>query len=176
MTRHRAVVGERSRTSQGSEAGFTLVEALIAMVVLSFGLMAVTNLLLVASSSNFVANASTATTAEATEVMERLKAIPFLTLTVSTTADVLSVDGGNTIGCRETVQNCVVAGNFNASRSIQGVGNIKTRWQILRPGAGGTLYFVVRSEITGAMARQQTRAEFTTFRACSGAFGCPPGL
>src|SRR5204863_2278147 len=42
--------------SRGSEAGFTLVEALVAIVILVFGLIAVTNLMLVAASSNSVAN------------------------------------------------------------------------------------------------------------------------
>ena len=50
----------RDNTERGAEAGFTLVEALVAVVVLVFGLMAVTNLLLVAASSNSVANQSTA--------------------------------------------------------------------------------------------------------------------
>ncbi len=35
-----------------AEAGFTLIEALVAIVVLVFGLMAVTNLMIVAASSN----------------------------------------------------------------------------------------------------------------------------
>ena len=38
------------------ESGFTLVETLVAIVVLVFGLMAVTNLMLVAATSNTVAN------------------------------------------------------------------------------------------------------------------------
>ena len=51
-----------TRESQpgAGEAGFTLIEALVAMVVLTFGLMAVTNLMLVAASSNTVANQGTA--------------------------------------------------------------------------------------------------------------------
>lgn len=47
------------RVVHGGEAGFTLVEALLAVVVLIFGLMAVTNLMLVAASSNSVANQGT---------------------------------------------------------------------------------------------------------------------
>jgi type II secretory pathway pseudopilin PulG len=66
-----------------SEAGFTLIEALVSMVILSFGLIAVTNLFLVGGTSNKAANHGTAATAEAVEVMERLKAIPFMTLQTS---------------------------------------------------------------------------------------------
>ena len=51
----------RERSGRGREAGFTLVEALVAVIVLVFGLMAVTNLMLVAASgSNTVADQGTA--------------------------------------------------------------------------------------------------------------------
>src|SRR5688572_2444174 len=66
---------------RAQERGFTLVEALIAMVILVFGIIAVTNLLIVAASSNNVANQGTAATTAATEALERLKAQPFHTLT-----------------------------------------------------------------------------------------------
>ncbi len=65
--------------SRRPQAGFTLVEALIAMVILSFGLIAVTNLMLVASTSNTVANQSTAATSIASQRMEQLKALGFAT-------------------------------------------------------------------------------------------------
>ena len=50
------------RQDRSRESGFTLVETLVAIVVLVFGLMAVTNLLLVAATSNTVANQSSAAT------------------------------------------------------------------------------------------------------------------
>ena len=59
------------------QAGFTLVEALVAVVVLIFGLMAVTNLLLVAASANTVANQGSAATASATQVMDVLRSTPW---------------------------------------------------------------------------------------------------
>ena len=62
------VVGDN--VARRGESGFTLVEALVAIVVLVFGLMAVTNLMLVAASSNSVANQGTAAVASATRIVE----------------------------------------------------------------------------------------------------------
>ncbi len=70
----------RRTPPRGTEAGFTLVEALVAIVVLVFGLMAVTNLLLVAASSNTVANQGTAAVTTATQVLDFLKNTTFNTL------------------------------------------------------------------------------------------------
>jgi len=165
-----------------SESGFTLIEALIAIVVLMVGIVAIVNLFVVASTSNAVGNHSTAATGQATETMERLKAIPFLQITAamvagSTVGD-LDNDAGNILGCVETAvpgpPNCVVATNYNMARDIPGVGRIKTRWQIVRPGAGGpdTLFITVRSQSTATLAGIRSRSEFTTFRTCTVA-GCP---
>ncbi len=63
----------RDQSTRGSESGFTLVEALVAVVVLVFGLMAVTNLMLVAASSNTVANQGTAAVTSATRAMDMVK-------------------------------------------------------------------------------------------------------
>ena len=66
-----------SSAARRTDSGFTLVEALIAIVILVFGLMAVTNLFLVAGNSNQVANQSTAAAALAARRLESLKTISF---------------------------------------------------------------------------------------------------
>jgi len=158
-----------SNRAATGESGFTIVEAMIAIVILVFGLMAVTNLMVVAGSSNTAANHGTAATSQATEVMERLKAIPFTTLT---TGGSLSADVG-TANCQEPTNQCVVAGNFNVYRGIPGVGVIRTRWQITSAGAD-VLFIAVRSESTSPLVGSRSRAEFTTFRSCSATtLGCP---
>jgi type II secretory pathway pseudopilin PulG len=172
----------RAAAPRTSESGFTLIEALIAIVVLVVGILAIVNLFVVASTSNAVGNHSTAATGQATETLERLKAIPFLTLTggmAGTTEGNLSSDVGSITNCVEVPApaaspNCVVAGNYNLARDVPGVGRIKTRWQIVRPGAGGpdTLFIVVRSESTAKLTGIRSRSEFTTFRTCTVA-GCP---
>jgi type II secretory pathway pseudopilin PulG len=165
------------------ESGFTLIEALIAIVVLVVGIVAIVNLFVVASTSNAVGNHSTAATGQATETLERLKSIPFLTLTAAMgpagIVGDLDTDQGSTLNCVETpttppASYCVTAGNYNLARDVPGVGRIKTRWQIVRPGAGGpdTVFIVVRSQSTATLAGIRSRSEFTTFRTCTVA-GCP---
>ena len=166
---------------RSSESGFTLIEALIAIVVLMVGIVAIVNLFVVASTSNAVGNHSTAATGQATETLERLKAIPFLDITAAmggATVGDLDTDAGNILGCLETAvpgpPDCVTPNNYNLARDIPGVGRIKTRWQIVRPGAGGpdTLFITVRSQSTATLAGIRSRSEFTTFRTCTVA-GCP---
>ena len=162
------------------EAGFTLIEALVAIIVLAFGLMAVTNLLVVAAASSTVGNHSTAATTAASETMERLKSRRFQSLTPG--GDVEAGTMGNLPDCDETPTippaapnptECVVSGNYNAMREVPGVGQIRTFWEI-RQVDGQTLFIRVRSQSTATLAGARSRAEFTTFRACTSiAIGCP---
>jgi len=171
--------GERTACRR-AEAGFTLIESLIAIVVLAVGLIAVTNLLVVAAASSAVGNHSTASTTAASETMERLKSRSFLTLTPG--GDVEAGDMGNNPDCDETPTippapanptECVASGNYNAQRNVPGVGLIRTFWEI-RQVDGQTLFIRVRSQSDAALAGARARAEFTTFRACTSvAIGCP---
>jgi type II secretory pathway pseudopilin PulG len=144
------------RSARSGEAGFTLVESLISIVILVFGLLAVTNLMIVAASSNSVGNQSSATTALASERLETLKAIPFTNLSPggSLTAD---------------------TSGFFSRDDIDGVGPILTRWQVFQlSGDNQTKFITVRSEPVGGLLRTRARAEFTTFRSCTATSGgCP---
>ena len=156
------------------DAGFTLIEALIAMVILVFGLIAVTNLLVVAASSNTVGNHSTGATAQASEVLERLKAIPFNQLKLGGNLD---ADAGATTPCNDVAPNfnCVRPDNFNSYKTVPGVGAIRTRWRVSQADSQ-SLFIEVRSESTSLLAGRRSRAEFTTFRTCPNVtkLGCPP--
>ncbi len=142
------------------DAGFTLVEALIAIVILVFGLMGVMNLLLIASSSNTVANQHTAAATVAAQYLEVLKARPFNVLAPSP-ADALTSDQ---------------TGYF-ADDEIPGVGRIHTRWEVTPvDGDASILYIRVRSEGTGRLTGARSRAEYTTFRVCAvraAPYNCP---
>ena len=142
--------------NRSSEAGFTLVEALVAIVILVFGLIAVTNLLVVAASSNSVANQATAAATIAAQRLELLKAQPFTSLA---TGGDLDSD----------------VANFNQNDDVPGVGRIHTRWAVVAIAGDAQVYFVaVRSEGTGVLSVRRSRAEFTTFRSCTNvALGCP---
>lgn len=154
------------------QAGFTLVEALVAMVVLSVGLVAVTNLFIVAASSNQMGNSATATAAQASETLERLKQIDFCALTPggSTTADLPATNPTS------ATPDVIVGGalTYNSYRSLPGVGIVRTRWQILSPNSAltPTRFITVDSQVLSTFGRELSRAQFTTFRTCTGA-GCP---
>jgi type II secretory pathway pseudopilin PulG len=165
----------RRTLSRRAEAGFTLVEALVAIVVLIFGLMAVTNLLLVAASSNTVANQGTAAVTTATQVMDLLKATSYdvldNVLPVGTAFD--ATDGGK--DCNDTT---LVPADAHCTLATPGVGTVHAHWYITGNADPRLLHIRVRSEGTGALAAARSRAEFTSFRTCTNSDpltgGCPP--
>jgi type II secretory pathway pseudopilin PulG len=143
------------------EAGFTLVEALCAIVILVFGLIAITNLILVAATSNTVANHSTAATTLATQQMEALKATPFINL----------VPGGDLDSDADPNFTNVVAG---AAPMVPGVGEVRVRWRVDALGCNQVLFLVVRGESLAPLAGTRSRAEFTALRTCTNVgLGCP---
>lgn len=142
---------------QDGEAGFTLIETLVAIVVLVFGLIAVTNLLLVGATNNSVANQGTAATAVATQQMETLKAQRFADL----------VPGGDL----DTDAN-----GYFANPIVEGVGVISVRWVITMPEDEPQLRMItVQAEGMGPMVRMRSRVQLTTIRSCTGDLesGCP---
>jgi len=147
---------ERNMDNRES-AGFTLVEALIAIVILVFGLIAITNLMIVAASSNSVANQATGAATIASLQMERLKALPFTNTGLATGGDVTADVTG-----------------YNRDDVLPGVGRIHTRWKIVGTGDPEVLFIRVRSEGTGILSVSRSRAEYTTFRTCTNTLlGCP---
>ena len=159
-----------SPTHPSGEAGFTLVEALCAIVILAFGLISITNLLLVASTSNSTANVSTAATTLAVQQLEVLKAAPFADGSVPAVPNPLLSSGGDL----DTDQ----AGFFNPPTEVAGVGQILVRWRIVDVDAQ-TKFISVRAESTALLIGPRSRAEFTVFRSCTDskpapALNCPP--
>ena len=155
---HTGGPGARRAFRAASARGFTILESLIAIGLLVTGLVAISNLLIVAGASNSVANQHTAAATVAAERMEMLKARPF--------ADV--VQGGSV--------DSDVSG-FNRDDEVPGVGIIHSRWEVV-PVAGdpATLFIRVRAQGTGALSGARSRAEFTTFRTCpvrAAPYNCP---
>jgi type II secretory pathway pseudopilin PulG len=160
----------RTRTH---ESGFTLVEALTSIVILVFGLVAVTNLLIVAGNSSQAANAGSAAAAIATEQMEILKATPFANLQAGpgggTPLDGPPVAGyfrDLTVGALAPALTGVTGAADNARLQLPGTANIRVRWSIV-PIDVRTLHITVRAESTQGLLARRSRAEFTTIRACT---------
>jgi len=139
------------------EAGFTLTEALVATLILMFGLASIFNLMIVATTSNSVANRSSAATMIAAQQLEVLRATPFGVLVNSPV---------NTLDTQ-------TPGFFQMS-TVEGVGTFETRWFIQNLTNPNLRFLQVRTEPGGFRGRS-ARAEFTTIRACTGGTtaGCP---
>lgn len=154
-----------------SEAGFTLIEAMVAIVVLMVGIMAVANLMIVAATSNSVANQSTAAAASASEILDSLRVTPFANLAVGGDLDADVGAGGDCRLLGVTVGG-LPADSYHCDSDIPGVGKILSRWRIAATDDAALRFIEVRSEATGAMGAGRSRAYFTTFRACVDAL-CP---
>lgn len=138
------------------QQGFTLIEAVFATAILITGLVAVSNLMFVAISSNSIANWTTGATFIASQKLEELRSTTFQNL-IDSPADSLDVDQPG----------------YNEEDAVDGLGTFHTRWRVQTVAAlGNNLKFLaVQTELRGPLSRR-TRTEFTTFRACTLA-GCP---
>jgi prepilin-type N-terminal cleavage/methylation domain-containing protein len=166
-----------TRNRDDAEAGFTLVETLVAIVILVFGLMAVTNLLLVAASSNTVANQGSAAVTSASQAMDMLKITSFGALVDGGGAITDDIDA-STMACDDPA---LMPNAFHCTDSVPGVGMIHTHWQVTTSAADPRLKHIrVQSEGLGALAGARSRADFTSFRACTNSDpatgGCPDPL
>lgn len=151
-----------SNSNTNREAGFTLSEALIATLILMFGLASIFNLMITATTSNNVANRATAATMIAAQQLEVLRATPFSQL-VDTAPNSL------TVAC---VPGAPVACSFT---EVEGVGSMETRWLIQTLTNANLRFLQVRTEPRGFRARQ-AMADLTTIRSCTAgvAAGCNP--
>ena len=124
-------------TGGRGERGFTLVETLVAIVVLVFGIMAVTNLMLVAASSNTVANQGTAAVTSATRIMDMVK---------STSHEDLRglAPGGSDWATNDGAGSCndpnLVVGAFHCDDDLPGVGRVHTHWWVATTADPRLLY------------------------------------
>lgn len=142
---------------QNREAGFTLIEALTATLILMFGLASIFNLMIVATTSNNVANRASAATMIASQQLEVLRSTPFSAM-VNSPVDTLEIQ---------------TPGYFQIT-TVEGVGTFETRWLIQTLTTPNLRFLQVRTDPGGFRGRT-ARAEFTTIRACTGGTtaGCP---
>lgn len=138
------------------ERGFSLVETLVAVVILALGIVAVANLLLVSSTSSAVANQATAATAAAGETLELLQAAPF---------DDPRLEPGGSLTSD-------AAGHFR-HEDVPGVGRILSRWSVRDVGPQ-TKVIQVLAQGESPLTAGRSRALFTVVRTCTSQVrGCP---
>lgn len=167
----------KSQTPQ-RQAGFTLIETLVAMVVLTFGLLAVTNLLLMATTDNFAAAQSTIAVTAASQQLDFLRRARMTDLVPGgdLTAD-LSAPGP----CPGVpgIYNCIQdVATLLPGAAVGGEARVRLRWTItsMPPGA---VSITVQAVPLAALAGQRSMAEMTTIRTCTavpppgGAAACP---
>lgn len=77
------------------QGGFTLIEVLVSILILTIGLLSLAQMMVLATSSNTLSGRLTSSSALAKEQLERLKAAPFYTDIRSQTRNPILVDGGN---------------------------------------------------------------------------------
>lgn len=138
-------------TAKNTEAGFTILEAIIATMILIFGLAAIFNLMIVAVSQNSLANRASGATTVASHQMELLRSTAFSSLTNSPTGvDTLAIQ---------------TPGFFRID-NVQGVSAFESRWSVQTLTDPNLKYLRVRTEPQGFMGRS-ARSEFTTVRSCT---------
>ena len=107
-------------------------------MILAVGLVAVTNLFVVAAASNQIGNLTTATATEASQTLERLKSVDFLTVLVPpgapTNQGSLVADTGPANAVPSATTDVFVGGvpplTYHMYRTIPSLGVIRTRWTI----------------------------------------------
>jgi Tfp pilus assembly protein PilV len=181
-----------SSQSGGREAGFSLVEAIIAVLVFIVGIAAVSNLFILSITANSTANNASATATLASEVLDRLREAPIYTAS-GTHSALVATDrnpalvagapgaiGGLTAGslmpsssdpCQEpTTADCVTpaAGRtFTMWRQVPGIGGVHVKWSITDVVVGGApvaIFIRVRAQTGVLVTGERSYAEFTTFR------------
>ena len=79
-----------------SDKGFTLIEVMVAIMILTVGLLSLAQMMVLAANSNSLSGRMTSASALAKEQMERLKAAPFYTDPAALTRNPVLQDGGDT--------------------------------------------------------------------------------
>ncbi|MFI5183967.1 MAG: prepilin-type N-terminal cleavage/methylation domain-containing protein [Vicinamibacteria bacterium] len=164
-----------------AQAGFTLVEALVAIVILATGIVAVTNLMVYAASSNQIGSLTTATAAEASTTLDRLKSVDYFTLINPVTSTALqgslAADTGAANATPSATTDIFVGGvlTYHMYRQVPGVGIIRSRWTIQPFNNGPTLYCLITVQsqaVTARLGGQLSQSQFATWRSCTSQ-GCP---
>ncbi len=154
------------------EFGFTLIEVLIAIVILSVGLLSLAQMMVFATRSNALAGRMTSSAALAREQLERLKAVPFYSNPAIRARSPLLLDGGDVEAGGDN--NYVQFYDADSQPVPDGSGLYEVRWEITSVVAPGLplemLEIRVRCLPAAGMSSQFAiigEARFTTYRTAS---------
>ncbi len=161
----------RSRHSRTGEHGFTLIEVMVSIVILTVGLLSLAQMMVLASNANTLSGRLTSASSIAKEQLERLKATPFYSDPFSRIRNVALQDGGD---LDSTIAGYVAFYDENGQVVQPGEGAVfEVRWEIETVPSNLPLQMVqIRVRCLPAAGMQDQfavigEARFTTFRAAN---------
>jgi prepilin-type N-terminal cleavage/methylation domain-containing protein len=113
--------------SDRSEIGFSLIEVMVAIVILTVGLLTLAQTMVIATRSNELSGRMTSCAALAKEQMERLKAAPFYTDPVAQVRNPVLASGGDT---QNSVGGYFQLYDQDGLPAAAGGGFLEVRWMI----------------------------------------------
>ena len=164
MTMRKAI--ERKVNVTRHERGFSLIEVMVAMVILTVGLLSLAQMMVLSTNANTLSGRVTSCSALAKEQLERLKAAPFFT-TPPTVRNPMFVAGGD---LNATDPNYSQFYDADGLPSVAGNALFETRWLVTDVPTGMPLQMVqIQMRCLGAAGNQDQfavigEARFTTFR------------
>ncbi len=153
-----------NQTRPKGERGFTLIEVMVAIMILTVGLLALAQMMVLATNSNSLSGRMTSASALAKEQMERLKATPFYSDPINQTRNPALLDGGNI----DTAGGAYSQLYDAEGQPVAGGGQFEVRWDIVTLPTTLPLEMVeIRVRCVTVNADQFNvigEARFTTFR------------
>ena len=155
-----------SRTQRKDE-GFSLIEVMVAIMILTVGLLSLAQMMVVATNSNSLSGRMTSCSALAKEQLERLKASPFYTDPAALLRNPILAAGGDINA---------TAGGYSQLYDPEGIptaatGMFEVRWSIADANAAAALPLAMKRIQVRCLAATGVdqfsvigEARFTTFR------------
>lgn len=157
------------KNHSGQQDGFTLIEVMVSIVILTVGLLSLAQTMVIATQSNTLSGRMTSSSALAKEQLERLKAAPFYTNPAGRVRNPVLQDGGD---IENRVGGYVQFYDSNGQPTPGAAGALyEVRWEIQRVASAGLplemLEIRVRCLPAAGMQDQFAiigEARFTTYR------------